>query len=136
MVKLFKKVGADISRFGKKVGGDISKAFKKGGVVEEGIKKAGVALSSAGSQVGKYSNIAGNVLNKIEASPLGKFIPSPVLGVAEGIVKAGQYAGNLGRASKGISKDLTSGRSAGKITENVLERVVKVKEEAPKINFA
>jgi hypothetical protein len=136
MVQLFKKVGSDISRFGKKVGGDVSKVFKKGGQAEQLVKKAGVGLSSAGSQIAKYSKGAEDVLRKVEGSPLGKFIPSPILGTAQALVQSGKLLGSAGRQAKGVSKDLLSGKSAGNIAGNILEKATKIKEEGDKIKFA
>jgi hypothetical protein len=130
MVQLFKKLsGGNIGANFKKVSGDINSAFKKGGNVEKTLGKVGSALEKGAVTAGKIASAGSQILGQVQASPLGAFVPTPVFGVAQSALKGVSALGKVSGAGAGISKDLTSGKGVKDISKNVIEKVVKTKEE-------
>ena len=129
MVQLFKKIGADISRFGKKVAEGANKAFKKGGVIENTLGKIGSGLAKGAEVAGKVASAGSDILNQVQSSPFGKMIPAPVLGFAQSALKGVSQIGKLASAGSDVSRELTSGKGVKDISKNVIERAVKAKEE-------
>jgi hypothetical protein len=129
MVQLFKKLSQNASSAFKKLEGGAQKAFKKGGVVEKTLGKIGSGLQKGAEVVGKVAKAGNEILGQVKASPLGAVIPAPVLGYAQKALTGLSSVGKIAGAGAGISKDLTSGKGVKDISKNVIEKVVKTKEE-------
>jgi hypothetical protein len=128
MAPLFKKLSNAGTAF-KKLEAGAQKAFKKGGIVEKRIGQIGTGLEKGAETAGKIAKTGSEILGQVQASPLGAFVPAPVFGVAQSALKGVSAVGKLASAGSGISKDLTSGKGVKAITQNVIEKAVKAKED-------
>lgn len=122
---LFKKLSNNASGLFKKLESGTQKAFKKDGIVG----KVGAGLQKGAQVVGKIADVGSNILSKVQASPLGAFVPTPVFGMAQNVLKGVSNVGKIAGAAGDISKQLTSGKGVKQITNDVIERAVKAKED-------
>lgn len=134
-MKLFaKNTGRNINQFFKKAGGDVNKFFKKDGDFQRGVRQAASVVGSAGRVIGQGVKVGQSIVNSIDRSPFGVAL-SPLTSAARtGLGVAGLVA-NASKQTNGALKDVVSGRNAGKITNNILERAKAVQDEGNRLKF-
>lgn len=130
-----KSVANPTSKLFKKAGGEFNKFFKKGGQFQQGVRSTASALGSTGRILGQGVKAGSQIVGAIESSPYGAAL-APFTGVARTALGVGGMASNVGREGAHLLKDVVSGRNAGKITSNVLEKAKNLEKESNKIKFA
>ena len=134
-MKLFSKnTGSKVNQLFKKAGGDVNKFFKKDGGFQKGFLKGASAIGSAGRVLGQGVKAGQSIVNSIDSSPFGVALRPLTSAARTGLGVAGLMA-NASKQTNGALKDVISGRNAGKITNNILERAKTVQEEGKNIKF-
>lgn len=136
MAKSFQKVIVNpTNKLFKKASGDVNKFFKKGGQFQKGVGAVAGGLGTVGRIVNQGANVGGKILNAVSKSPYGAVL-APEIQVAKGVLGVARMASNTANAGAHSLKDVVSGRPAGQITGNILERAKNLEKESNTIKFA
>lgn len=136
MAKSFQKAIVNpTNKMFKKTSGDVNKFFKKGGQFQKGVGAVASGLGTVGRIVGQGANVGNKIVDAVSKSPYGLAL-APELAVAKGALGVAKMASNTANAGSHSLKDVVSGKSAGQITGNALERAKNLEKESNSIKFA
>jgi len=136
MAKSFSKAIVNpTNKLFKKTSGDVNKFFRKDGQFTKGVGAVASGLGTVGRLVGQGASVGNQIVNAVSKSPYGAVL-APELAVAKGALGVAKMASNTANAGSHSLKDVVSGKSAGHIAGNVLERAKNLEKESNTIKFA